>query len=152
MICYTRNFEDVILQRVLADIDQGHYVDVGASTPVYDSNTFALYQKGWRGVAIEPLPMCQPWWQQTRPADIFLSVAVSSQPGQLTLHVYDKTEQISSGSSETLAHWQRHGVQPSHSIEVPVLTLNQIIADHLPGKPLLLLSIDGEGMEAEDLK
>ena len=61
MISYSSNFEDVILQRVFADIAQGSYIDVGASLPIEESNSFALYQKGWRRIAIEPLPYRQAW-------------------------------------------------------------------------------------------
>lgn len=151
MICYTRNFEDVILQRVFSDLAQGHYLDVGASMPTNDSNTFALYQKSWRGVAIEPLPY-QHLWQQDRPEDILLNAAIGEQTGTLTLHIFDEIEQISSGSREVLQHWQAGGWLPSRSIEVPVLTLNQVIAEYLPNRPLHLLSIDVEGMEHQVLK
>ena len=153
MISYTRNFEDVILQRVLADVPQGWYIDVGASAPAGDSNTCALYQKGWRGVAIEPLPHFPKMWRQIRPEDVFLSAAVGEQAGRTTLHVYDKYSQVSSCLSDTVDHnRQRHGVQPDRSIEVAVLTLNQVIAEHLPGRPLHLLSIDVEGMELQVLR
>ena len=54
-ICYTRNFEDVILQRVFENMPEGCYVDVGASAPVIDSNTYALYTRGWRGICIDPM-------------------------------------------------------------------------------------------------
>lgn len=151
MICYTRNFEDVMLQRVLADVARGHFIDVGASMPVLDNNTFAFYQKGWRGISIEPLEY-QELWRQERPEDVFLNAAAGSQPGQLTLQVYDQAQQISSGSLEANAHWQRDGVHPSRNITVPVVTLNQIIDKHLTEKQLHLLSIDVEGMEHEVLK
>src|SRR5688500_14051812 len=44
MICYTRSFEDVMLQRVLRDVEQGCYLDIGACAPIMDSNTFAFYE------------------------------------------------------------------------------------------------------------
>jgi FkbM family methyltransferase len=151
MICYARNFEDVILQRVFADIAQGCFLDVGASMPISDSNTYALYQKGWRGVAMEPLP-CGEFWREARPEDVFLNAAVGERAGNLTLQVYDQARQISSGAPDVAAHWQRHGVLPSGSITVPMLTLDQVIAEHLPGRALHLLCIDVEGMEYQVLK
>lgn len=150
MITYSSNFEDVILQRVFADVAKGNYVDVGASAPVADSNSYALYQKGWRGVVMEPLPY-QEFWRQSRPEDILLSAAAGVPAGKLTLHVYDQAQQISSGSAETIAHHQRHGVRPTHSIEVPVMTLNSVIDQYLANKPLHLILIDVEGMEHEVL-
>ncbi len=152
MFCYTRNFEDVILQRVFADVEEGHYIDVGASAPVNDSNTFALYQKGWYGVAIEPLPYYRQAWQHARPKDLFLQAAAGSEVGQLTLQVYDHVRQISSGCPETVAHWSRHGENPTQSLDVPVVILNQVIAEHWADKPLHLICIDVEGMEHEVLK
>jgi FkbM family methyltransferase len=120
--------------------------------PVNDSNTFALYQKGWRGVAIEPLPSYQKAWQQARPNDLFLNAAAGSEPGQLTLRIYGQTQQLSTGSPEMVAHWNQHGNNPTQSVEVPVVVLNQVLAEHYAGKPLHLLSIDVEGMEHEVLK
>jgi FkbM family methyltransferase len=151
MICYAQNFEDVILQRVFADVSDGCFLDVGASTPIGNSNTYALYQKGWRGVAMEPLPY-QELWREARPEDVFLNAAVGEKSGSLTLQVYDDTHQISSGVPETVTHWQRNGIQPSRSVEVPMVTLDQVIGEYLSDLPLHLLSIDVEGMEHQVLK
>src|SRR6185295_11795906 len=119
--------------------------------PVGDSNTYALYQKGWRGVAMEPLPY-QQFWQEARPEDVFLNVAVGDKSGSLTLQVYDDMHQISSGIPETARHWERNGIKPSRSVEVPVVTLDQVIAEYLPDLTLHLLCIDVEGMEHQVLK
>jgi len=151
MICYTRNFEDVILQRVFADVARGCYLDVGASVPVGDSNTYALYQKGWRGVAMEPLPY-EHLWKQFRPEDLLLSAAAGERNGKLTLQVFDHAQQHSSASIDTLTHLRRNNLLPSRSIEVPMLTLDGVIADHASGRDIHLLSIDVEGMEYQALK
>lgn len=151
MICYAINFEDVILQRVFADVSDGCFIDVGASMPIGGSNTYALYQKGWRGVALEPLPY-QQVWLEARPEDVFLNAAVGEKSGSLTLQVYDGWDVLSNGDPETMAHWQRNGLQPSRSMEVPMVTLDQVIAEYLPDLPLQLLCIDVEGMEHQVLK
>jgi hypothetical protein len=121
LICYTRNFEDVILQRVFADIAQGFYLDVGASMPINDSNTYALYERGWRGIALEPLPFGQHW-AQSRPEDQFLNVAVGARSGQVKLHVY-QSSQISSAMPTTVAHWKTHGRDAFKQLVVPCVTL-----------------------------
>jgi FkbM family methyltransferase len=150
MISYSSNFEDVILQRVFADIAQGSYIDVGASLPIEESNSFALYQKGWRGIAIEPLPYRQAW-QDARPEDVFLNAVAGAKAGRSTLHVYEQARRISSGSAQTVAHWASNGIQSTHTIEVPVMKLDDVIVEHLGKKPLHLLLIDVEGMEREVL-
>ena len=119
--------------------------------PIQDSNTYALYQKGWRGVAMEPLPYGQQW-EQARPEDIFLNAAAGEKTGYLTLHVFDEMQQVSSGSPSNVADWQKFGKRPSRSLEVPMFTLDHVIAKHVPGRALHILCIDVEGMEREVLK
>jgi hypothetical protein len=53
MISYAQNFEDVMLERALAEIENGFYVDVGAWHPDLDSVTRHFFGRGWRGVNIE---------------------------------------------------------------------------------------------------
>src|SRR6478752_2964499 len=48
--------EDAVLAQLFHDQDQGLYVDVGALEPFNGSNTYALSQRGWRGINIEPQP------------------------------------------------------------------------------------------------
>jgi len=54
-ISYAQNFEDVMLWRALKHIEHGCYVDVGAQHPVIDSVSKAFYERGWRGIHIEPV-------------------------------------------------------------------------------------------------
>ncbi|MBI5108551.1 MAG: FkbM family methyltransferase [Rhodocyclales bacterium] len=150
MICYTRNFEDVILQRVFGDIAQGCYLDVGASLPVEDSNTYALYERGWRGLALEPLPFGKQW-AQSRPEDQFLNVAVGAKSGHVNLRIFPHT-QLSSAMPTTITHWQAHGQNAAAEMVVPCVTLNDVLDQHLAGRELHLVSIDVEGMEHEVLK
>lgn len=151
MISYSRNFEDVILQRVLADVKDGCYVDVGASHPVSDSNTYAFYEKGWRGIAIDPIDYGEAWAEE-RIEDIFVNAALGAWPGELTFHVFRDTPQISTGSSASLALWREDGRSPDKTLVVPVLTLDSVLAEHLDGRVLHLLAIDVEGMEKEVLE
>ena len=51
-----QNFEDVVLWRVLEDVERGCYVDVGAYDPVIDSISWPFYEQGWRGALVEPVP------------------------------------------------------------------------------------------------
>jgi FkbM family methyltransferase len=150
LICYTRNFEDVILQRVFADIGEGCYLDIGASDPVSDSNTYAMYTRGWRGIALEPLPF-GPLWARDRPEDLFLNVAVGAQSGQVKLQIFQDS-QISSVMPATISHWQRGGRSPVTHMLVPCVTLNDVLGEHLAERELHLVSIDVEGMEHEVLK
>jgi FkbM family methyltransferase len=150
MISYSRNFEDVILQRVFADVESGCYVDIGASHPVLDSNTYALYRKGWRGICVEPLGYVD-LWNDERIEDIFVNAAAGAAAGETRFHVYRDTPQISTASSATAAAWREDGRKPDQTVRVPVLSLTDLLDEHLDGRPIHLLSIDVEGMEKDVL-
>jgi FkbM family methyltransferase len=153
MISYTRSFEDVMLQRVFRDVEAGCYLDVGACLPRIDSNTYALYEKQWRVICIEPLgPLgLSEHWQALRPEDVFINAAAGREEGNIQFHVYDQAAQVSTGSMETVEHWKDHDFTASRIIEVPVHTVNSLLERHLNGRELHLVSIDVEGMEKEVL-
>ena len=54
MISYAQNQEDVMLARALAGTTNGFYIDVGAHDPVIDSVTKMFYDRGGRGINVEP--------------------------------------------------------------------------------------------------
>ncbi len=150
MICYTRSFEDVMLQRVLRDVEQGCYLDIGACAPIMDSNTFAFYERGWRGICAEPLEL-KDAWVKARPEDIFVNAAIGKEPGRTTIYVYQQMAQLSTTSKETVDFWEASKLKPSWSVEVPVYTINSLLERHLGGRQIHFASIDVEGMEKDVL-
>ena len=95
-ISYAQNYEDVMLLRALGGVQHGFYIDVGAQDPVNDSVTKMFYERGWRGINIEPV---SHWYERLvadRPHDINLQLAVSDAPGRM--HLY---EVVDSGLSTT---------------------------------------------------
>lgn len=151
MISYSRNLEDVILQRVLADVEKGCYVDVGASHPVVDNNTYAFYEKGWRGIGVDALDY-GPLWVEARVEDVFVNAALGAKPGQVTFHIFQETPQISTGSGASLETWRADGRVPDQTATVALLPLSGLLEEHFDGRPVHLLSIDVEGMEKEVLE
>jgi FkbM family methyltransferase len=69
--------EDAILASLLPQPD-GCYVDIGANHGIQCSNTWQFYQRGWRGLLIDPLP--ETWYRlvQQRPGDWFSFNAVGN--------------------------------------------------------------------------
>lgn len=152
MMSYSASFEDVILQRALQDVEQGCYIDVGASRPLGDSNTAAFYGKGWRGICIEPLAYLSDAWSKCRPEDILINAVAGAEPGETTLYYYSSTTQISTCSVETMEHWKRHNQLSDEQKVVPVVTLNDVMEEFLGDRTIHLLSIDVEGSEKQVLR
>src|SRR5580700_8067787 len=88
MISYAQNFEDVLLDRLFENRDSGFYVDVGAMDPVHDSVTKAFYDRGWRGINIEPHPQFYERLVAERSRDINLNVAVGDVEETRTLYAF----------------------------------------------------------------
>lgn len=79
MISYAQNFEDVVLMRAFRDVanGDGFYIDVGASDPDFHSVTKAFYERGWRGINVEPLPGDYEKFCAARPRDINIRAVIA---------------------------------------------------------------------------
>ncbi len=67
-----------MLFRALRDVERGFYIDVGAQDPTIDSVTRAFYERGWRGINIEPNEEFFRKLEQDRPHDTNLCTAVGN--------------------------------------------------------------------------
>jgi len=146
---YSRNLEDVMLRRALAGVSEGSFLDVGAGHPVYDSNTYALYRRGWRGIALEPIEEVMALWQQERPEDLLIAMAASAEEGEKVLHVLPDAAQMSTLKAEYVADRQREGWRAA-ARRVPTTTLNAVL-DRFHEGELHVMSLDVEGAEREVL-
>jgi hypothetical protein len=57
-------------------VGSGFYIDVGSQHPDIDSVTRAFYDRGWRGVNIEPVPAYIELLRAARPRDVNLGIAL----------------------------------------------------------------------------
>jgi len=81
MTFHAQNFEDVLLARCFDGQAKGFYVDVGAEDPDIGSVTRYFYERGWRGLNVEPVPAFHRLLQQRRPRDLNVAVAASDRDG-----------------------------------------------------------------------
>ena len=88
-ISYAQNFEDVILNRALKHVDRGAYIDIGANDPVIHSVSLAFYQRGWRGVHVEPMPSYADALRTARPDETTIQAAVSSSAEPITFFGFE---------------------------------------------------------------
>jgi len=149
-VSYAQNFEDVMLWRALKHIEKGFYVDVGAQHPVIDSVSKAFYERGWRGIHIEPVPQYAELLRKDRPDETVLQVALADTEGTLELNVIPDT-----GISTFVdVYAQRHEAEGGYEhqrIQVPVLTLKSALR-FWAGKDVHWLKIDVEGFEEKVLE
>lgn len=70
--------EDMILRSILGNKRNGFYIDIGAHHPVYYSNTYHFYLKGWNGINIDAIPGGMKIFSSLRPRDINIEACISN--------------------------------------------------------------------------
>lgn len=141
-VSYAQHGEDVILWRALGDREGGFYVDVGAFDPSNDSVTRALYERGWRGINIEPQPDRLEAFARERPEDTNLSVAIGDYDGTATLNLPENPGWASLLDPALTSS----GTTTVHTLEVPIRRLDTLLAE-LGVEHVDILKIDVEGAE-----
>ncbi len=126
---------------------KGYFVEVGANEPRVRSQTWHLEQAGWNGLLIEPQPDLAQQLRAQRAAKVF-AVACSGpehEGGTLPLHVAGP---LSSLDRSGMAP----GATPEQVIEVPIRTVDSVLAEAQAPRNFDFLSIDVEGHEIEVLR
>jgi len=86
-VSYSQDFEDFILYYIFYDTPKGFYIDVGAHDPTYFSVTKSFYDRGWKGINIDPIPEKYLLFKKYRPRDINLQLAAGNLEGNTTFKV-----------------------------------------------------------------
>lgn len=150
-ISYAQNFEDVMLWRALKNIERGFYIDVGAAWPDEHSVTRAFYERGWRGINIEPNPVFHQQLQARRRRDINLKLAIGEREDTVTINFFDDTGL--STLDDTIANQHREAGWSLDRQPVQVTTLAEVWRQHVPaGQAVHFLKVDIEGLEEAALR
>ena len=148
-VSYAQHGEDVVLWRALGGHEPRFYVDVGAYDPSQDSVTRALYERGWRGINIEPLPERMAAFERDRPDDVNLSLAIGATDGRATLHVPDIPGWAT--LDDAIASDLRARSVAVDDVEVDVRTLDGVLREQGVTR-VDVLKIDVEGNEPDVIR
>lgn len=138
-----------MLWRALRHVEEGFYIDVGAWDPTQDSVTRAFYDRGWRGINIEPAEAFFDRLMAARHRDVNLRLAVGSKPGQRTFYDvfgtgFSTLDRCLADQYESLGHVVR-------SYPVRTVRLSDVCAEFVDGV-IHFLKIDAEGAEKDVLQ
>lgn len=145
-VSYAQNFEDVLLWRALGHVERGFYVDVGAQDPVIDSVSLAFYERGWRGIHIEPSPQYAAKLRESRPDETVVEAAVAAAPGILTF--FEVPDTGLGTADRDIAEQHRLAGFDVKQRNVNCQTLTQLLAN-FSGHDIQWMKIDVEGLEAD---
>jgi FkbM family methyltransferase len=148
-LSYTQNLEDYHLSLAFAGQETGTYIDIGGGHPIADNVSFWFYERGWRGIVVEPQPELAALYGRLRPRDTVVQGVVTRATGDVDFHVVDRLH----GLSTTVEHLARNAQAFGagyRTVRVPAMTLADLCARHGVTE-IDFLKIDVEGGEADVL-
>jgi FkbM family methyltransferase len=141
---YAQNFEDVMLWRAFGSVKNGRYLDIGAQDPVLDSVSQVLYQSGWRGIHVEPMPYYAEALRVNRPDETVIEAVVSN--SDRICNFYSIPDTGLSTGVKAIADRHRSAGWAVNEISVPSIRLSALF-DMFAGKDIHWMKVDVEGME-----
>ncbi len=146
---YSQSGEDVIVKFIFdcLGIPNPTYIDIGANHPFHLNNTALFYQKGSRGINIEPNPELYGLLQKFRKDDINLNIGVAGRKGTLDFYLMSSPTMSTFSSEEKERLEKDTALNVSSVIEARTDTLYNIINDYAHGVFPDFLSLDVEGFE-----
>jgi FkbM family methyltransferase len=143
-LSYTQNLEDWHLWLALGGDSPGVYVDIGGGHPVADNVSMWFYERGWRGIVVEPQASLASLYAHIRPRDTVFQGLVGRTSGTADLHVFPRLHGLSTTVGANAERSQVHG-DSYRTVSLPMLTLAELCKCHG------LDRIDVEGAEADVL-
>lgn len=156
-LSYAQQGEDIVLANILSrlGLSQLVYLDVGAHHPVVNNNTFLLYERGHRGVLVEPNPSLWSALSQARPDDVLIrgGIGIDGADTEADYYVMHGDGQINTFSKEMVDKYAAiaGGNPVKEVIRLPLLDINGLMQKQWGGAPHLL-SVDTEGFELPILR
>jgi FkbM family methyltransferase len=149
-ITYAQNCEDVVLYRALKTVKDGFYIDVGAADPNLHSVTKAFYERGWRGINVEPGRRPFRELQAHRPRDINVNCACGATNGSVDMFFVDNENELST-MHPTLMEQHRQSGWNIATVATPMRRVSDLIDEHAAGRDIHFLKVDAEGCEDQVL-
>jgi FkbM family methyltransferase len=150
---YAHTGEDRIIEAILKPQihEPGFYVEVGCNEPVFISNTYSFYKKGWKGICIDANPAMIHKYAKKRPNDIAIAALVSNHIKERPYYIYTNNVLSSTELVKTDAQ-QDPGFKVEQTLTLTTQTLTNLLNKHQAPTHFDFLSIDAEEHDFEVLQ
>jgi FkbM family methyltransferase len=154
---YSEAGEDLILASIFEHlkIERPTYLDIGAWNPVQLSNTYLLYSSGSRGVLVEPNPSLCDKLRRVRSRDVVLNIGIGTDRRTEADYYMFGDSAFNTFSKEQAVGLRKFATDQNcdpRVIKMPLVPINDVIAEHFKDRQIDLLSIDAEGLDLSILK
>jgi len=153
---HAQHAEDLLVERAFgATAEHRYFVEVGMIDGMRFSNTYALEQRGWTGLCVEAHPEYVGMVRKNRPFSTVIHAAASDHSGgTLTFHADPRGDLSTAAQPDEAALARDFGqwFEGFTQIQVPVRTLDDMLAEADAPVGMELVSIDVEGYELAVLR
>ena len=132
-----------VAEKVFPGVTNGYFLDVGSADGFVNSNTWALEQRGWKGICVDPFPSNM----QGRTCQMFPE-AVDGEGG----HKVQFTNAGELGGISTYLDRYKDVVKEAKTVELTTVTLGSILQRANAPSFIHFMSLDIEGAELEALR
>lgn len=152
-ISYAHTGEDRLIESILKPIitEKGFYVEVGCNEPIFISNTFSLYKKGWKGICIDANETLIKKYARLRPQDIAVSALVSDEKVTRDYFIYANNV-LSSTEQMNIDIKEEPGFEVVQTKKLQTESLTEILDRYKAPACFDLLSVDAEEHDLQVLK
>jgi FkbM family methyltransferase len=147
---YAQAGEDKILEFLFSTmgIKKINYIDIGANDPKFCNNTYLFYCKKGSGVLIEPDPVFNKVLQSARPNDKVIQAAISDkEAGEADFYIFNEPSINTLSKEEADLRIQAGKYSLKEVKRIPLLTIENIIAQYFNNVTPHLVSLDVEGVD-----
>jgi FkbM family methyltransferase len=154
---FAQSGEDVIVSFMFEHLrlTPPTYIDIGAYHPIDGNNTYLFYLQGCRGVLVEPNVDLIPLLTKERPGDTVLNIGIGVDTVKEADYYRMSEPSWNTFSKEQAEHCEKQTnkkVTVREVVKMPLVNINEVIAEHFQGKAPDFLSIDVEGLDLAILK
>ncbi len=148
-VTYAQHGDDLIMLAMFHQLKiyRPSWLDVGAHHPYHLSNTALMYERGGRGINVEANLDLMGAFAEHRPGDVNVCAGVTALGGSRPIRFYRTHAPGLSSFDHSLA--SKYGI--ASEVEVPVVTIQEIVTKSAGGVFPDLLTVDAEGLDLEIL-
>lgn len=144
--------EDMIVRTLCSGVERGVYVDIGAHHPVYFSNTYYFYRRGWHGLNVDANPGTKRLFDVLRPRDINVEACIGAEPGAaVEFFVFDNPALNTTDPEMARRAQELSGARLVSRRSFRTETLVDLVGRCLPGTAVDIMNIDIEGVDEQVL-
>ena len=150
-------FQGQMLQDAWVDsmgIKNSYFLDIGAAYPVKFSNSYALQQRSWSGLLVEPNSSLLLTLESRRSKQVEIApVAVSTRSGASQLVSYGPLSSlVESAANDIYGSMRQRRLEQGSTEEITTQNFADLIATYSIPQSIGYLSIDVEGLDFEILQ